>query len=145
MLSFNHIYLMEFVHGVKSAKTNINRLSTLQNRCIALTNYETYRILKVDQLYEFFILIKFNKYIKSENFADKHVALATNALLPTHSYSTRHKCQSKLNTVFYRKSVCHKSFIYNATNLWNNIPAPIKSIPCDLKFKKLLKHYLLDR
>ena len=136
----------------KSAKTYINRLSSLQNRCISmlpsynsLSNYVKYEILKVDQLYEFFILIKFNKYIKSENFADKHVALATNALLPTHSYSTRHKCQSKLNTVFYRKSVCHKSFIYNATNLWNNIPAPIKSIPCDLKFKKLLKHYLLDR
>ena len=32
----------------------------------------------------FFILIKFNKYIKSENFADKHVVFATNALLPTH-------------------------------------------------------------
>ena len=50
-------------------------------------------------------------YIKTKKFTDKHVVLATNALLPTHSHSTRHKCQSKLNTVFYKKAVCHKSFI----------------------------------
>ena len=43
-------------------------------------------------------------YIKTKKFTDKHVVLATNALLPTHSHSTRHKCQSKLNTVFYKKN-----------------------------------------
>ena len=82
-----------------------------------LSNYETYKILKVDEHYDFCILVKLNQCIKSENFADKHVVLAINTLLPTHSHSTRHKCQSKLNAVFYKTSACHKSFIYNASNI----------------------------
>ena len=51
----------------------------------------------MEKLYEFFIQFKFNIYTKSENITDNYVALATNALLPTHSYSTRHKYKYNLN------------------------------------------------
>ena len=75
------------------------------------------------------MLEKFHKYRNSECFAHRDNLINTTKLIPTHSYNTCHLAHNDLNTVPYLKTVCQRSFLFNAIQFWNKLPFEIKSLP----------------
>ena len=55
----------------------------------------------------------------------------------THPYNTRHNPQLRLP--LYKKTICHKSFLYQGPKLWFNLPAPLWQITSVKNFSYKLK------
>lgn len=133
-----------------AAAIHLNRLSSLQNRVVkmlphvnSVDNYHSNNILKLIDIYKYFISVKFYKCYNL-GYHSLFVNRILN-LIPSHSYSTRHSSLSQLNLPICHKSRSQKSFIFAATKNWNSIPVSIKNSNSLNSFKSQYKKYLLSK
>ena len=139
-LAYPHITYAIEVWG-KSSKTAIKRLTNKLSRVQKLMPMnESNRLLKYEQIYSLFCLVKFHKYyIMEENiyFQDKFRKLQA-----SHNINTRHNFNNLFNTPSINSSKIHRSFYYFSMKKWNLIPASLRSINKPNSFKKQLKKHL---
>ena len=135
-----------------SSSNDIRRLRALVDKCIKLikgpnnqtenTNF-TLKLMKFDEIYTYFCLIRFYKYYKME-LSDVFVARAS-ALEIQHGYATRSASNQNINLPQFRLSKTNKSFFKNAIKRWNDLPLGIKNLDKLQTFKKQLKLLLLSK
>ena len=146
----------KFTYGItcygSAYQNQIQRLKNLIRRALKLVvNSETLtpeicrneRLFDFEMAYNYFCSINMYRIIKlnsHEFLAAKILSYQTN-----HSHETRSVHNQNLNRPFYRKSKCQRSFLYNAVDIWNELPPHIKTVQEDLtSFKKLTKNHLLS-
>ena len=150
-LSLIYPYL---VYGVEcwgaSGRTAINKLIAAQNRCIKLIGRQTsptdvsamyveMKLLPFTAIYEYFSVIKFFKYVilNSNNYFNNKIC----NLQINHSFNTRFKTNNCLNNIFFTKSKCHNSFVYQSIGLWNKLPVILRNTNSLSSFKRLLRNF----
>lgn len=153
VLLYFSLFHSNLTYGVTSwggsAATNLIRLTSLQNRAVNLlpvvnhnSNYFTYRILNVVDLYKYFCSVKFFKSYKlgihdyfNSNIYD---------LLPAHAYHTRRKTHDVVGVPLFNKTIAQRSFIYRASKIWNDIPLFVRDSGSLNIFRKHYKSFLIN-
>ena len=91
-------------------------------------------MLKFDDIYTYFCLIRFFKYYKME-LSTTFEARASELEIG-HGYNTRSATNQNLNIPHNRLSKTNQSFFKNAVKRWNNLLLYLKSMDKTHKFKK---------
>ena len=135
-----------------SSSNDIRRLRALVDKCIKLikgpnnqtenTNF-TLKLMKFDEIYTYFCLIRFYKYVKMK-MSNVFEARAS-SLVIQHGYETRSVLNHNLNLPHHRLTKTSKSFFKNAIKRWNDLPVGIKNLDKLQTFKKQLKLLLLSK
>ena len=129
----------------KSSIQNSRKLTSIQKRAWKLLkkNDPTQRLLNCESVYKYFVAVKTYKAIifkEHSYFTDKF-----QSYIPSHSYNTRARDRNDLNTPFFRTSKGQNSFIYQAVQTWNDIPAKTRKTNTTFsEFKNSLKDYLIS-
>ena len=79
------------------------------------------------------------------NRSSHHATQAIAHLLPNHSYTTRQKHGSQLNSWQHRYALSEKSPLYRATHVWNSFPKELRTIEDTKIFKENLQKFLVDK
>ena len=132
-------------------QNQLQRLTNLTNKAIKIitnVNRITPDVCKREQIFDFqlsyryFCSIKMFQIIQlnlHEYFAEK---LSSQQI--THNHTTRASTSQNLTTPHYRYNKCQKSFLYQGTKIWNEIPTTIRNSETLHVFKKNLKKFLLS-
>ena len=146
---YPHIIYCVEVWG-NSSKTKLGRLRYLQNICLQLIGKEasfvpslikTYNILPFDNVYKYFVLIRFFKYHKLGY--DHYFNNMNSTNMITHDHDTMSNFAGNLNYPIIRSSKKISSFFYNSISLWNKVPLLYKNVPSMRKFKMYLTNEFL--
>jgi len=133
-----------------SAGIHINRLISLQARALRLlprsdeyqSSFKFHRVLDLTNLYKYSCAVKIFKCFvlgQHSHFYNNFISL-----IPSHDYETRHRVAGQLNIPFCVKRTSQRSFIYNASKLWNLVPDSIKESSSVVKFKYVYKNHLIE-
>jgi hypothetical protein len=153
-LSLVYPYLL---YGVEvwgaSAKTKLNRLYSLQNKCIRLVTqdstgsipdlYLNLQLLPLDKIHKYFVHVRFYQYYalgNNEYFAHK---ISENRIV--HDHNTRSNSLGILNCPPVLVSRYYSSFLYRGIKFWNELPLEIKQTLNIMSFKRLVKGLLLSQ
>ena len=133
-----------------SGRTAINKLITAQNRCIKRIGRQTsptdvsamyveMKLLPFTAIRKYFSVVKFFKYVilNSNNYFNNKIC----NLQINHSFNTRFKTNNCLNNIFFTKSKCHNSFVYQSILLWNKLPVTLRNTNSLSSFKRLLRNF----
>jgi hypothetical protein len=129
--------------------TQLNRVKSIQSRALSLfpgnkeEKCKINRLLNIDDIYNYFVLVKFYKCYVAGMHEHFFVKILSNK--PSHSYSTRFRDNNMINLPSFSKSKCQSSFIFKGTALWNALPIHLKEIKTLSPFKKRLMDYLLSK
>jgi len=133
-----------------SASTHLSRVVSLQNRAVRtlpmignVNNFSSYNILKINDLYKYFCCVKLFKCFREDSH--KHFYDCFNKLIPDHSHNTRHKANGYFNVPICHKTRSQRSFIYVASNFWNEIPLSTRNLPQLSIFKRTYKASLVGK
>ena len=121
----------------------MNPLKILQNRAIRLITGGNY-YSNLDQLYKSAFILKIDDLFKHNLgcYAYRHQN-ELSSFARNHRYPTRNT--SGLRPPFARLRSTEQSVIYQATNLWNNLPIEIKNSVSYNVFHFKYKQYLLNQ
>jgi len=100
-------------------------------------------LLRCGAIYEYFTALKFYKVIKLDQHS--YFSRIFDNLVPRHHHRTRFSSGMNYSIPYLSKSKCQKSFYYQSVYVWNNLPNDIKSCTSLLKFKRMLKQWLIQR
>ena len=129
--------------------TRLSRIQVCQNRSIRFIYgsaadeiYHSNNILKIKELFIYHILIKMYKLYNGDvsNPFFQELLLASQHSI----YPTRFRNEHKLIPPRYRLSLCYRSFLSQAIEFWNLLPANIAYSETMNIFKKELKKYLVN-
>lgn len=152
-----HLYFALFhsslCYGITSwgsaADVYVGRLIALQKRAVnilpsadSVSGFATNKILGVYDLYKYFCLVKFYKCYNlglHNYFFESFISL-----LPDHEHGTRHNLGGLLNVPPCFKTRTQKSFTFNSSKFWNDLPVIIKNSTSVNLFKRKYKEYLLS-
>lgn len=135
-----------------SSSTDLRRLRTLMDKCMKIlsgtnnindNSYKSLKLLKFDDVFSYFCLVRFYKYYRleySEYFEER-----ANSLVIQHTYRTRSATNQILNQPRMRLSKTSHSFFKNAIQKWNSLPADLRNVPKLNTFKNNLKKRLLSQ
>ena len=79
------------------------------------------------------------------NKSSYHATHSITNLLPKHSYSTRQKNHSYLNSWQHSTALAEKSALYRATHAWNSFPRKFREIEDTKNFKDSLQKFLIAK
>ena len=133
-------------------KSNTQRITTFLNRAVTIISgakkfdslnplYREMNILKFNQIYQLEVAkIMYRIFVKQEpHKLSKCFVKSSQA----HSRSTRRTTSNDFTIPLFKTNKLQQSFLYQGSNIWNNIPKDIRSNPFP-RFVKLLKQHLLD-
>ena len=148
-LVYPHLIYAVEVWG-NSNITKLRRLQSIQNRllgkiyhnCPVTNDHVHYNFMKCVDIYKFFCLVKFYKFVKMEHNT-KFVDLASQNTA-NHVYPTRFNCSHNINIPRIHSSRVFCSFFYNAIKFWNKLPVSTRSLPNVLLFKKEIRSKLCN-
>ena len=133
-----------------SGRTAINKLIAAQNRCDKLIGRETsptnvsavyveMKLLPFTAIHKYFSVVKVFKYVilNSNNYFNNKIC----NLQINHSFNTRFNTNNCLNNIFFIKSKCHNSFVYQSIGLWKKLPATLKNTNSLSSFRRLLRNF----
>ena len=135
-----------------SSSTDLRRLRSLMDKCIKIisgtntindNSYKSLNLLKFDDVYSYFCLVRFYKYYRleySEYFEER-----ANSLEIQHTYSTRSSTNQILNQPNVRLNRTSHSFFKNAILKWNSLPSNLRNITKLDTFKINLKKNLINQ
>ena len=100
---FTQTLRMPLKFGENSNKTRLKRLRAMQNRLVAKINdknsvsdnYSRYKLLKFDDIYEIFCLVKFNSFVVNDQNSVFSDLASLNSVI--HSYPTRFRHSNNIN------------------------------------------------
>ena len=133
-------------------QNQVQRLKNLISRALKLvlnTETLTAELCKTNQIFDFDTSYKYfcciNMYKILSLNTHEFLAIKINSFQTNHSHETRASYNHILSLPFYRLSKCQRSFLYNGTKFWNELPINVRNIEDNLKgFKILLKQWLLS-
>ena len=133
-------------------KSNTQRITTFLNRAVTIISgakkfdslnplYREMNILKFNQIYQLEVAkIMYRIFVKQEpHKLSKCFVKSSQA----HSRSTRRTTSNDFTIPLFKTNKLQQSFLYQGSNIWNNIPKDIRINPFP-RFVKLLKQHLLD-
>ena len=125
----------------RSGRTNAAKIECAHNRACKLLTDNNEKILTFHLIYDYFALLKaFNTNTINfhQYFNDK---LSSHE--PSHMHNTRHRTNSKFNTLLFNHSKTQKCYLYQAIPIWNSLPNSLKNCTSKFTFKKQIKIHLL--
>ena len=152
---YNCVFYPHLIYGITvwgSAGTTLrNRIQVIQNRAVRLispslnTNdcYTANKLLKLDDVYVYFLLVKIFYIIKLGN--NSYFTNIIQNCLPNHSHNTRYLEDDLFIPPFYCTSGGQNSFLYRGIKYWNELSAELRSVPDVSVFKRRLKTFLLNQ
>ena len=125
-----------------------SRMQLIQNRVVRLIApsntvdpYSYLKLLKLSDIYSYFVLIKMYKVIKS---GDGYFGDIINEHRDNNPYNTRFMTDENfLPPLCHIRQKSHSSFIYNGIKLWNELQVDVRSAQCLSSFKRKLKLKIL--
>ena len=134
------------VWGHNLTKKEIGKLQVLENKCLRLIchcGYDTPRIELLRKCNQLSVkqLIMYHTAVQTQRIFTSH--------LPVYHYRTlfshiRPQRNNTANYIDYRRCISKNQFFYQASTLWNSLPAALRSIQKKESFKKLLKPWIRD-
>jgi len=100
------------------------------------------KMLDFESIYKYFTAVKLFRTLRlgyHPHFSDLY-----SSLLPIHSYGTRFNNELNMNTPFYSKTKCNRSFLYQSVGIWNSLPDNLKLCNSLASFKRQLKPWLMS-
>ena len=134
------------IWGSTGIIVQFSRMQVIQNRVVRLIApsntvdpYSFLKLLKLSDIYNFFVLIKMYKIVKS---GDGYFGDIINEHRANNPYNTRFMTDEN-----FLPPMCHtthtsksqSSFIYNGIKLWNELQVDVRSAQCLSSFKRKLK------
>ena len=144
---YPHIIFSITVWG-NSNKNNINVIKSLQRRAFKIIFYNDLTLLNnhsfmtFDNIYAYFILVKFFKCITMGHH--EYFILKFYNFLPNHGHMTRFNTSYHFNTPKFNKALGQKFFFYQGIHLYNKLSDILKDVRSLALFKKQLKTYFVE-
>ena len=119
-----------------------SRMQVIQNRVVRLITpsntvdpYSYLKLLKLSDIYNYFVLIKIYKVVKS---GDGYFGDIINEHRANNLYNTRFMTDENFLPHICHTSKSQSSFIYNGIKLWNELQVDVRSAQCLSSFKESL-------
>jgi len=154
LVIYNSLIYSRVSYGItswgKSNITSIKRVERILSRARKSIEYSVGRegtisgdLFKFNTIYEYFTAIKFYKVVKLGQHS--YFSQLFDCLVPSHDHETRFSSGQNYMIPYLSKSKCQKSFYFQSVTVWNRLPDDVKCCDSIVKFKKLLRKWLLER
>ena len=148
-LVYSHVMYALPVWG-NSGKMNFDKIASILDKAIDVISNHTFtaanpvqsNVLNYDKSLKYSNLIHFHKIVHNLDQQYFHQILQNNQV--NHRYPTSFHNNFNFLPPFFTKSKCQNSFLFRATNDWNDLPLDLTNIRSPSKFKKKLKRFLLS-
>ena len=148
---YNSIFLPHLVYCIEvwgnTGVVNMRRVAGIQNRVVKLLGdgdlLEIYRlnnILPVNNLFKYFLLLKFYQHHVLRRGVQLNDAIAS--LEPIHQYPTRFSEGLCLNVPRVHRSKFYSSFLYRGITFWNQLPVSFHDVSSLGTFKRKLRAHI---
>ena len=137
----------------QACESYLNKLLLLQKRALrliyfadrkdsAVPLFQKTNILPVNFLY--LERVSILMYDVTNDIAPPNICNVFTSISSIHSYNTRSSASNKLYLQYSRTNIQKKSFSRFGTQLWNQIPKPVRELPKTLFKKKIKQSFFND-
>jgi len=151
---YNSLIYSRVSYGVtswgRSSVANVRRVERILSRAHRTVNYSVMRnevvtgnLFEFNSIYEYFTAIKFYRVVKLRQHS--YFSQLFDCLVPNHGHETRFSDGQNYMVPYLSKSKCQSSFYFQSVHVWNILSENIKSCSTLVKFKKMLRRWLLQR
>jgi len=121
----------------------LEKLLQRAHRAVSCSHGEPSRFLNLDSIYKYFTAQKLFKVLRTEQHP--YFFQIVEDLIPQHDHNTRFSERDVFNLPALSKTKCQKGFLYQAINIWNDLPEDLKACSSLGTFRHSLKRELLLR